>query len=74
MSEMYIVDYSDIDLANSDSVVKLVRNQRPDIIINATAYTAVDQAEEQVVKQVLPASSDEFPTRKATYVFCYELR
>jgi len=33
------------DLANPDSIRKAVRQVRPDVIVNAAAYTAVDKAE-----------------------------
>ncbi|WP_148255180.1 dTDP-4-dehydrorhamnose reductase [Aidingimonas lacisalsi] len=38
---------SDIDLAQPDSLVKLVRELKPAVIVNAAAYTAVDRAEEE---------------------------
>lgn len=34
-----------LDLASADSVVAAVRGLRPDLIVNAAAYTAVDKAE-----------------------------
>lgn len=39
------VDYPDIDLANPDITRDVVRGAAPDVIVNATAYTAVDKAE-----------------------------
>ncbi len=36
-----------LDLANADSVRHAVREARPDVIVNAAAYTAVDQAESE---------------------------
>ncbi len=45
MSELVCVDYPDIDLTNPDSIQHWVGDTRPDIIINAAAYTAVDKAE-----------------------------
>lgn len=39
------VCYPDIDFANPDSIVNVVREARPGIIVNAAAYTAVDKAE-----------------------------
>lgn len=38
-------DYPEIDLAKADSIRDWVRRVRPDVIVNAAAYTAVDQAE-----------------------------
>lgn len=36
---------SDVDVANSDQVAGIVTRIRPDILINASGYTAVDKAE-----------------------------
>ncbi len=36
-----------IDLANADSIRAIIRKLQPNIIVNAAAYTAVDQAEQQ---------------------------
>ena len=41
------VDYPEIDLAKPDSLRDLVGNLNPQLIVNAAAYTAVDQAEEE---------------------------
>jgi dTDP-4-dehydrorhamnose reductase len=45
LGDLTAVDYPEINLLEMDSLVELIRQQRPQIIINATAYTAVDQAE-----------------------------
>lgn len=37
----------DLDLANLDQIVAWIGEHRPDVVINAAAYTAVDQAEEE---------------------------
>src|SRR3546814_21032223 len=34
------------DLADSDSIRACIRAERPDVIVNAAAYTAVDKAEQ----------------------------
>ena len=36
-----------LDLASADSIVATVRGMRPDLIVNAAAYTAVDKAESE---------------------------
>lgn len=36
-----------IDLARSDAIAPLVERVRPDVVVNATAYTAVDRAESE---------------------------
>ncbi|HBG75574.1 MAG TPA: dTDP-4-dehydrorhamnose reductase [Clostridiales bacterium] len=39
------VDLADADITVLDEVIRLVREAKPDILINCAAYTAVDQAE-----------------------------
>lgn len=41
------VDRADVDIADAGSVQRIVQRYRPEVIVNAAAYTAVDQAEEQ---------------------------
>ena len=41
------VDLDEMDLSDPDSIRRKVREIRPDLIINAAAYTAVDLAESQ---------------------------
>jgi dTDP-4-dehydrorhamnose reductase len=45
LGDIVAVDYPEINLLELDSLVSLIREMRPGIIVNATAYTAVDQAE-----------------------------
>lgn len=40
-------DVDELDITNSDAVNKFVAELKPDVIINAAAYTAVDKAEEE---------------------------
>ena len=42
------VDYPEIDLSDIFSIQQWVRSTNPDVIINAAAYTAVDQAEKEI--------------------------
>ena len=39
------LDFPEIDLTNADSLRRWVRDTRPQVVINAAAYTAVDKAE-----------------------------
>ncbi len=39
------LDYPEIDLVHPKSILKIIREVHPHLIINATAYTAVDDAE-----------------------------
>jgi dTDP-4-dehydrorhamnose reductase len=39
-------DHEDLDITQQDAVKQTINNLKPDVVINAAAYTAVDQAEE----------------------------
>ncbi len=45
LGQVIAVDYPDIDLADIDNTRGWVQRTRPDVIVNAAAYTAVDKAE-----------------------------
>ena len=45
MAQLVCVDFPEIDLCSGDSIRKWVAEARPQIVINAAAYTAVDKAE-----------------------------
>lgn len=47
LGHLHAVDFPGIDLANPASIRAAVSQARPDIIINAAAYTAVDRAESE---------------------------
>jgi dTDP-4-dehydrorhamnose reductase len=47
LGEIHAVDYAECDLANASSISALVRSVKPDLIVNAAAYTAVDRAESE---------------------------
>jgi dTDP-4-dehydrorhamnose reductase len=44
------VDFPEVDLTRPESIRPLIRETRPDAIINAAAYTAVDKAETETAK------------------------
>lgn len=44
-AETLALDRARLDLADRDRIVRVVREARPDVIVNAAAYTAVDRAE-----------------------------
>jgi len=46
LGKVTALDYPDVDLTDSDGLRKLVREIKPQIVVNAAAYTAVDKAEE----------------------------
>jgi len=45
LCEVIAPDRAALDLANADAIVSVVRKTRPQLIVNAAAYTAVDKAE-----------------------------
>lgn len=45
LGELTAVDYPEIDLEHSETARDLIHQIRPQVIVNAAAYTAVDQAE-----------------------------
>ena len=47
LGEVVALDYPDVDLSNSTGLRELVRSVKPDIIMNAAAYTNVDKAESE---------------------------
>lgn len=48
LGEIAALDRTQIDLADPDSVRSVIRNIRPDLIVNPAAYTAVDKAESEI--------------------------
>lgn len=47
VGQVIALGHSDLDLASADAISKAVRAARPDIIVNAAAYNAVDRAESE---------------------------
>ncbi|MDD5250749.1 MAG: dTDP-4-dehydrorhamnose reductase [Rhodocyclaceae bacterium] len=47
LGEVFAFDHGGLDLADADCVRRIVRDTRPDIVVNAAAYTAVDRAESE---------------------------
>jgi len=47
LGEVVAFDYPQVDLADPASIHKVMQEYRPDGILNATAYTAVDKAESE---------------------------
>src|SRR4051812_11708274 len=48
LGEVAIADRSRYDFANPPTLAAVVADVRPDVIVNAAAYTAVDRAESDV--------------------------
>jgi dTDP-4-dehydrorhamnose reductase len=47
LGEVVALDYPEIDLARTDQACRMIREAQPEVIVNATAYTAVDRAESE---------------------------
>lgn len=47
LGEVIALDREALDLAVPDQIVSVVRSARPDVLVNAAAYTAVDRAESE---------------------------
>lgn len=48
LGEVQAIDRQSMDLTNPDSIRSVIRDWRPDVLVNAAAYTAVDKAESEV--------------------------
>lgn len=46
--EMICTDYDTLDITNFMQVSQVIKNNRPDIVINCAAHTAVDKCEEDI--------------------------
>jgi len=47
LGKIIVSDRQEMDLADGDAIRKVVRRVKPDLIVNAAAYTAVDKAENE---------------------------
>jgi len=47
LGELVCLDYPEIDLIHPEGVIEIIRQNRPQVVINATAYTQVDRAESE---------------------------
>jgi dTDP-4-dehydrorhamnose reductase len=53
MGDLIAIDFPEVDLCDEAAVRSCVRNAKPDILVNAAAYTAVDKAEAEPEKATL---------------------
>jgi len=64
--ELVAVDRAALDLADADAIAATVRRVRPQIIVNAAGYTAVDRAEsEPVLADAINARAPEILAKEA---------
>ena len=43
--QMVFVDREEMDLSNPDQIIEVLNTEKPEVIVSAGAYTAVDKAE-----------------------------
>ncbi|MEH6604180.1 MAG: dTDP-4-dehydrorhamnose reductase [Pseudomonadales bacterium] len=65
MGELSAISRADCDLANADQLAAILNASQPDIIVNAAAYTQVDQAETEpdlccAINSTVPAQLAEY--------------
>jgi len=53
LGELFALDYPEVDFEKPKDVVKILDEIKPDLIVNAAAYTNVDKAEEEPEKAQL---------------------
>ncbi|HDH7822006.1 TPA: dTDP-4-dehydrorhamnose reductase [Raoultella planticola] len=51
--DIWATDSSELDITNKDDILAAAEQYRPDVIVNAAAYTAVDKAETDIELAVL---------------------
>jgi|SRR5215471_431266 len=67
LGEVAAPDRHELDFLNADSIRRAVREIRPELIINAAAFTAVDAAETQEPEaRAINADAPEYSLRKQT--------
>ena len=47
LGEVLALDFPEIDLTQAEGIYPVIQDSRPEVIVNATAYTAVDRAESE---------------------------
>jgi dTDP-4-dehydrorhamnose reductase len=47
LGELIALDYPEIDLTDKNSLRRWIQGEKPNLVVNAAAYTAVDQAEKE---------------------------
>lgn len=76
LGDIVAVDQAECDLSDAKAVRKLVRDTRPDVIVNPAAYTAVDKAESDqeraaAVNAIAPGILGEEATKLGAFVIHY---
>jgi dTDP-4-dehydrorhamnose reductase len=69
LGRVQAIDYPEIDLVDSQSLRLLIREARPRVIVNATAYTAVDKAESEAeIAMAINAQAPRVMAEEATQI------
>ena len=76
LHRIYFVGRAQCDLSNADAISNLLRETKPNLIINAAAYTAVDQAEQKIdlayaVNANAPAVMGQYAVKEGTTLLHY---
>jgi dTDP-4-dehydrorhamnose reductase len=76
LGRVVALGHEDLDLADPDAIRARVREVRPEIVVNAAAYTAVDRAESepalaQAVNAVAPGILAEEAARQSAFLVHY---
>jgi dTDP-4-dehydrorhamnose reductase len=76
LGEIYAVDYAECDLADASAISALIQSVKPDLIVNAAAYTSVDKAESEpelarAVNAVAPGVIGEEAVKLGAWVVHY---
>ena len=76
LHRIHYVGRAQCDLSNADALTNLLRETKPNLIINAAAYTAVDQAEQEIdlaytVNAIAPAIMAQYAVREGATLLHY---
>src|ERR1700761_2094771 len=68
-SNLIAVDRQQLDLTHASAIKRVIREHRPQVIINAAAYTAVDAAEkDEASAQAVNADAPEIMAQEAKQI------
>ena len=69
LSEIFACDKNTVDFSDFDELKNLVRDYRPDVIVNAAAYTNVDKAESDTENaEVVYKTTDYYEPEYESYI------
>ncbi|BEI36564.1 dTDP-4-dehydrorhamnose reductase [Polynucleobacter sp. HIN7] len=76
LHRIHYVGRAQCDLSNADAITNLLQETKPNLIINAAAYTAVDQAEQEIdlayaVNAIAPAIMAQYAVKEGATLLHY---